>query len=91
MMKCVCPFTSTGPHWAESLGFCFCTTDPVGLEPRTNGQRREVPRSGSGTISFFCTQALISALSRASAYLDVVAKLDLCCLEEAITLQQPGS
>lgn len=38
-----------------------------------------------------CTQTLISALNPASAYLDVLTKLDLCGLEEAITLQQQGS
>lgn len=37
------------------------------------------------------TQALFSALSPASAYLDVVANLEHRSLGEAMTLWQPGS
>lgn len=49
-------------------------------------------RSRSCTISFSgSTQALLSALSPAHAYLDVVVKLEQRGLGKAMTLQQPGS
>lgn len=64
--------------------------------PHGTGAPDQWTEAGSAEVRiryhfFFCTQVLLYALCPASAYLDVVAKLKLGGLGQAMSLRQPSS